>query len=811
MILRRPSLIATCTLLLAVAPGCGSDNDPDPPTTTTTTTSTTTTTTDPPDDEERTVGGSVVGLKGTRLVIQNNGGDDLSFDTDGPFTFPTPITAGDTYDVTIAAQPEGINERCWVVRGTGTAGESHVTDVLVRCSVNPGSIDLGNADRCDPLDPGYCLFPFPNDYFTVPDQDAETGRRVALRVDSMPVNAAVDISAVLGQPPGTVVTPGNVPMNPAEWNRNDGFSPGQMLLTLVPELDLQRSGIGGITHMERSLEPDAPVVVIDADTGERHLVWAELDAYATTDATRALIIRAGTNFKEGHRYIAALRGLRRANGDLIEPSPTFAVYRDGAPSDIELLESRRQHMEDLFSRLGTAGIQREGLYLAWDFTIVSRKNLTERMLHIRDDAFAKLGQAAPAFTVTTVTQNPDSNRSRRIQGTFTVPNYLNQANGVPGASFHYAQPDDGLPDQFNGNGTLQANFICNIPRSAIADGNDPLAPVTPGRAALYGHGQQGTASQVNGASATGDISNLYNYVFCATDFIGMASSDGLNIANLVTDFTRMNTLADRLQQGLLNNLFLARLLIHPMGFGSHAAFQNGAENTSVIDTSDVFYYGISQGGILGAALVAVAQDITRGVLGVPGINYSVLLDRAIGFDQLRPLMNAAYGNELDRRFIFSSMQMLWDRGEGNGYAAHLTDDPLPNTPPHKVLMHVAFGDHQVTHWSADIQARTMGARIHMPAIAPGRSEDATPYFGIQPIDGYPFQGSAMFVWDTGPFNAGTNTGTPPPPTTNQPPRVGVDPHNHPRFQAGAREQIDQFLRTNGVVINPCGNAPCFAE
>lgn len=765
----------------------------------------------PPDAlPTHSIGGTVMGLKGAGLVLHNSSEEDLPIAMNGPFTFATPVQEYVTYEVTVAAQPTDPAQHCFVTNGKAVLGQEDVTDIVVTCSVDPATVDVKNADRCDFLDPAHCHFPFPSDHFTVLDPSTATGRRVALHPASMPVNKSVDLSPAIGAPPGTLVTPGDVPIDPTEWNRNDGFSPGQMALTYVPGLDLAATGIGPITHMERSLDPDSPLVVIDADSGERHLVWGELDAYATTDATRALILHAGVNYREGHRYIVALRDLKDKDGNLLEPSPAFQVYRDAVPSAVPAIEARRERMEQILGTLSAAGIARESLYIAWDFTVASRRNLSERVLHIRDDAFAALGDEAPSFTVTKVTQNPDANRSRRIEGTFTVPSYLDKPGGASGAAFYYAQPDDGLPDRMNADATQQANFICNIPRAALADGEDATSPVTPGRAALYGHGQQGSAGQVNGGAATGELSNLYNFVFCATDFIGMASDDDLNILTLVTDYSRMNTVADRVQQGLLNNLYLARLMIHPKGFVADANFRGGPQDEPLIETSDVFYYGISQGGILGGSLIAVAQDIRRGVLGVPGMNYSLLLDRAVGFDDLRPPMDAAYPGELDRRFIFSAIQMLWDRGETNGYAWHMTGDPLPNTPPHDVLLHVAFGDHQVTHWSADIEARTIGAGIHFPAIAPGRSEDMTPHFGIPAIPSYPFYGSAMFVWDTGPFDMALNKGTPAPPVENQPPRLGVDPHGAPRVQPGARLQIAEFLRSTGKVINPCGDAPCSA-
>ena len=69
------------------------------------------------------------------------------------------------------------------------------------------------------------------------------------------------------------------------------------------------------------------------------------------------------------------------------------------------------------------------------------------------------------------------------------------------------------------------------------------------------------------------------------------------------------------------------------------------------------------------------------------------------------------------------MQLLWDRGEGNGYAHTMNsaDRPLPNTPPHNVLLRVALGDHQVANITAEVEARTIGAKLYTPTFRPGRS------------------------------------------------------------------------------------------
>jgi hypothetical protein len=250
----------------------------------------------------------------------------------------------------------------------------------------------------------------------------------------------------------------------------------------------------------------------------------------------------------------------------------------------------------------------------------------------------------------------------------------------------------------------------------------------------------------------------------------------------------------------VNQLFLARLMINPNGFVSNPAFQDGS-GTPVIDTSDVFYDGNSQGGIFGGTVMAIAQDITRGVLGVPGMNYSLLLTRSTDWSTYSSIFYPAYPNELDHPLVLALAEMLWDRSDPSGYAHHMTTDPLPNTPTHTVLLHEAFGDHQVANVATEVEARTIGAAIHQPAIAPGRNADVTPYFGIPAIPSYPFAGSALVVWDSG---AAT------PPTTNTAPMTGNDPHSDPRSSPVARQQKSDFLQTGGTVVDVCSGAPCTA-
>ncbi len=83
-----------------------------------------------------TVGGTITGLTAAGLVLQNNGGDDLTVASGATtFTFATSINSGSGYGVTVLTQPTGLT--CSVTNGFGTVAGANITDVAVSCSVTP--------------------------------------------------------------------------------------------------------------------------------------------------------------------------------------------------------------------------------------------------------------------------------------------------------------------------------------------------------------------------------------------------------------------------------------------------------------------------------------------------------------------------------------------------------------------------------------------------------------------------------------------------------------------------------------------------
>jgi hypothetical protein len=401
-------------------------------------------------------------------------------------------------------------------------------------------------------------------------------------------------------------------------------------------------------------------------------------------------------------------------------------------------------------------------------------------------------------SITQVTNNPNSKVLRQINGLITVPCYLSSDNCAPGGTFQFNAANELIIPP---NKTATFPFRCQIPKNATA-----ANPTTTG---TYGHGLLGALTQVG---AQEEVGLRANTTWCAVDWAGFSDKDISTVLAALNDMSNFNKLVDRMQQGFVNFMYLQRALIHPDGMADLPAFQDGDGTTagdSLIDLSAGDetrgqYMGISQGGIMGGALTALSPDADYGVLGVPGMNYSTLLRRSVDSDQYFKNdtigLYKYYPDFGNRMLLLSMVQLLWDRGEANGYAHFMTGDPLPDTPPHEVLMRVAFSDHQVANVTAEVEGRTIGAAMYDPALVPGRHWSADPYFGMERVDDFPWSGGSMLVYyDSGGvnFTGKRGVGVITPPNQNVPPRsewgYGRDPHSDPRASEAGITHAIEFL------------------
>ena len=416
----------------------------------------------------------------------------------------------------------------------------------------------------------------------------------------------------------------------------------------------------------------------------------------------------------------------------------------------------------------------------WSFTVASEESLSSRLLYERSVAYEQIGDGAPKFTVDTVTPGD----VQTIDGTLEIPNFLDN-DGSPGGKLLFDSA--GNPSLNPEHPMYDAAFRCVIP-------NEVSTPVP---ALLYGHGLLGSRSQVD---FFGAFAGQGTIAACAVDWLGMATEDVANLAGILSDMSRFNEQADRMLQGIIAFQMLGRLTNSPMGFVSHPAFQND-DGSPILKADATVFVGNSQGGILGGAASAVSSEWNRAVLGVPGMNYSLLLPRSSDWPEFQVIFDKAYTRSEDRLLALALVQLLWDRGENGGYAQHLTADPYPGLESKNVLLVEAFGDHQVANVATEVFARTIQAKLGAPALRDGRSLSKTPFWGIDPIDGYPFDGSALVVWDYG---------TPAPPVgaaIPTDPEYGRDPHGAGSDEPLVLVQALGYL-LGGQLLNVCGDGPC---
>ena len=434
-------------------------------------------------------------------------------------------------------------------------------------------------------------------------------------------------------------------------------------------------------------------------------------------------------------------------------------------------------MEQNIATLQSAGIPRSTLYMAWDFTVASEESLSERALTIRDDALDRLNETtpgdgnldgnAPPFTVETV-QEPtlaeNANVFRQIDGTLQdVPCYLDNNNCAPGGQFDFDNDGDVTWDPGD---SIDVPFRCIIPRAAVAGGT--VQPAKPG---TYGHGLLGDRLQVNGQ---GRLANEDNSIWCAVDWAGFSVTDLAQVLMTLQDVSRFNRLVDRMQQGFVHFHYLGRALMHPNGFATNAAFQfdedgpGGNPDESLIDPTELYFEGISQGAIMGGALTAMSPDFTQSVLNVNGMNYSTLLRRSVDSDEYFKLPNLGPLRQLPERARAAAAPLddaaaVGPRRVQRLRAPHDDRPASEHAHPRGALAARRRRPPGLQRHRRG-QARTAGIPIHQPALDPGRHWESNPFMDLTPIAFgpgpafTPHTGSALVYYDGGPvswFNDGS--------------------------------------------------------
>lgn len=632
-------------------------------------------------------------------------------------------------------------------------------------------------DHCNPLGfETHCSVPWPSSVYEVADATTPTGRRLALDPEALPKNFN-----------GTAI-------DPAMWNLADGFSPSAPLIAAFPG-GVSPDGLVTVDNLDPSLAADSPTVILDLTANQRVAHASELDSQAGAAAapdSQALFLRPGQRLVGGHHYAAAITTRVKAKGGGALPiSPGFQALRDGTPSDDTRIEAMRADFDTVLDALDTAGFPRTDLVLAWDFTVASDEFLHREMTAARDRAVAAMDAHGDLhFTIKTdVSPDPkNAGIARFVTGTLEAPLFLTTADfNVPGTTT--VRDADNLP-------VVQGFY--DIPFSAVIP-ECALTSPTPVPMILYGHGLLGDSTEVD-CCGVPPVANDLCMVIVGTDMRGMSENDVPAVADALNDATKADGVFEVLEQGIANHVVLARAMRTTMAQTLFVDAANG--NKVLVDRTKVFYWGLSQGGIFGASVMAYEPAITRGVLGSGAADYSFLLDRSTDWAQYQTILAGAYPDPLDDELIIGLMQMRWDKTEPAGIVGNVLDGSVSGTDTQKhVMMQIAWGDEQVSDYAAFWEARSMGVSVVGTGLV-------SPW-------GIPVQDAATPMTD-GLMIYGC--GAVPPPLTNTPPETTACPmanrdelHDLPAHVAAGRRQMAEFF-SSGSIENQCaGSGDCTCD
>ena len=606
-----------------------------------------------------------------------------------------------------------------------------------------------------------CVAPFPSDFHRVADPSSPTGWRVGLRGAARPRT---------GKLPGIDVH---------DLIPTDGAS---LVSSIVGGLlgDVLADGLPGVLDDPTlSARPESATLLVRVDTGE--LVAHYADVFDRKDATHSpIVLRPFAPLVPRTRYVAAIRGARVPapdGGSALAPAAGgFRLLRDGSTAGAPAQASLAAHFDDeVFPVLARAGVAREGLQLAWDFTTGSEEQPMADMLAVRDLTLAWAASHEPTVRVTSTAPQRGA-LATIVNLEISAPLFLDDAG--PGGHLH--RDGSGAVAQ---NGTTTFPMVVVVPTS-VASGT------TPGRALAYGHGFFGSFRELTEGDGARTIASALGAVLFGLEWWGMSEHDAYLVADALSAHPdHVADFAERVHQAMANWLVATRAIRGALTHVPELHRPPPNQAQLLYDPSFVGYFGASQGHILGGTLAALEPAFTRVVLDVGGGALTHIMPRSSAFGPFGLLVAAAFPDPLLAQSFLATLQRPLDRIDATTYARRVLADPLPGSAPdRRVLMQIGLGDAEVPNMGSFIHARALGIGQLMPA--------PMKVFGLSPVDAS--APSSMTLFD---FGVDRNVYASPHPADKNVVHEGV------RVDPRALAQMKAFLRPGGEIVNACGG-PC---
>ena len=436
-------------------------------------------------------------------------------------------------------------------------------------------------------------------------------------------------------------------------------------------------------------------------------------------------------------YAAAVVGARGADGHRLEPTRGMrellaaagALHNNRTASSYDP-DRRERYLNVVIPALEQATSAVSGnwfdythdpdaLQLLFDFHTVSAASQLGPVRAVRDATIRELSDNWQwEEHVRTIRQDDhDCSRSgallaRTVHAELDVPWFLERYGPGGRSSFLDETAVASGKSLRLGSSKLLVHIPCSLQAAALDGERDGAKPL---RAVMeYGHGLFGDRGEA-GDGALLQMAHDEGYVIVAMDWRGMSTFDLLMVVKVLISTPRLfQAIRDGLVQGYASKFALQHFARHGLLSMDWFKFNgydpvNGQPLPSVaVPTLNGkapahVFYGISQGGILGAgysALSGLTGLIDRAILGSPGTPFALILTRSLDFFTYDVLMLFDFYNNRHVRLFCSLAQMVWDSVEGSGVLARPVTEPYP-----PVLIQAGLGDVIVPAMAAEALAR----------------------------------------------------------------------------------------------------------
>jgi hypothetical protein len=559
---------------------------------------------------------------------------------------------------------------------------------------------------CDPLDETECVLPFPSFHQMRPDSTTPTGYRVDLKGHLLPP------------------LKGGIRMEPTFLNRLDGFSTMAPMLFYVEGMkEAHENGsssirLQGPANIANSVTEQSITLLLDVSEGRLVPHSAEID-YLDPERPLVMVFPARPLRHNGH-YALAVVNASDENGNRLPPTPGMTALFENVRS-----ERRSRYVSVIMPALERAApwfsfpADPDSLQLLFDFPTVSEESQLGPVRAVRDATLSHIqgnnwGSWKDHVRENRIIDNrceePGTLIARTVHAELDIPWFLESYGSGHRAAFL----DDAAVLSRRPSTMGVGKFVVHIPCSVRAAALD-LPGAKPLRAVLeYGHGLFYTRHEASD-SFLQRIANDEGYAIIACDWRGMSAFDLLVVAKVLLSTPRLfQGVRDNLIQGYANKYALQHFTRNGMLSMDWFSFQSDQEGSRAMPTPTLdekppvtIFYGNSQGGILGAGYTALSGTtglIDRGVLGVPGTPFALIMSRSLEFQGYDALMLLNFYNNRHVRILLSLVQMAWDSVEGSGALATPVREPFP-----RMLLQAGLGDVTVPTIAAEALARGFGA------------------------------------------------------------------------------------------------------